>query len=73
MKYIETYIFHPEELTPGQRSKIEKTIRENQEIRNLADWYRDLKQYIYTLEQTKQKMRPRSSTIELTASVREKK
>lgn len=72
-KYIETYIFHPEELTPGQRSEIEKIIRENEEMRILADWYRDLKQEIYIVEQTKQKVRPRSSAIELTASVREKK
>ena len=72
-KHIETYIFHPEELTPGQKSEIEKYIEENEEIRILAGWYRELREQIDAVEQTKKRVRPGSSAIELTASAREKR
>lgn len=62
------YIFHPEELTAEQREAIQESISESTEMQILANWYKELKQEIDTVDQRKKKVRPVSSAIELTSN-----
>ena len=72
-KHIETFIFHPEELTASEKLDVEKMISENEECRMLADWYGELKREIDAIERQKKKDRPSSSAIEMVANEQAKR
>lgn len=67
-EHIESYIFTPELLTLNQKREIEEWLESDEELRAIASWYSDLKKEIRFVEKSKAKVRPKSSSIQLSPS-----
>jgi hypothetical protein len=67
-EHIESYIFTPDLLSKEKKLEIEQLLKESDELRAVASWYRLLKKEIRYVEKSKSKKRPESSRIKLIPS-----
>jgi len=64
-EHIESYIFTPNLLSTEKKREVEELLKESDELRALADWYRSFKNEIRYVEKSKSKKRPESSKVDL--------
>ena len=64
-EHIESYIFTPNLLSTEKKREVEELLKESDELRAVADWYRSFKNEIRYVEKSKSKKRPESSKVDL--------